>query len=211
MSGRPEQGAQDYFERLWKHDEVDWASLDSGDWRAVYERQFALLDGRSYPRALELGCGAGDFTARLAALAGHLIAVDIAPTAIRHARARVGAGVPVEFRVADVMDCDVSGEGPWDLVVMNDTIYYLGSVYTFVEVAWLAAEIFAGTAPGGRFLMANAASAVEDENGDMRPWIIRTYRDLFLNVGFGLEQELAFPVGHAGGEFEALICLFARP
>src|SRR5262249_7747985 len=154
-----------------KHGEVDWASLGSGDWRAVYERQFGLLDGRSYPRALELGCGAGGFTAPLAGLSGHLGAVGIAPPAVEHARARVGSGGRVEFRVADVMDCEVAREGPWDLIVMNDTIYYLGSVYTFVEIAWLAAEIFAGTSPGGRFLMANCSAAIEGEDEDMRPWI----------------------------------------
>ena len=94
------------------------------------------------------------------------------------------------------MEYDVRAEGPWDLVVMNDTIYALGSVFTFFEVAWLAAEIYAATSNGGWFLMANTSSEVEDDDEELRPWIIHTYRDLFRNVGYGLEAEERFPTSY---------------
>jgi hypothetical protein len=48
-------------------------------------------------------------------------------------------------------------------------------------VAWLAVQLFEATRSGGRLMLANSM----DENEDwlLRPWIIRTYRDLFVNVG----------------------------
>jgi SAM-dependent methyltransferase len=200
------------FEKLWRHDDAGWANLGSTEWQAVYERQIAMIDGRSYARALEIGCGAGFLSVLLARVTNQLVALDIAPTAIGHARTRLAGPGLVDFRVANIMEYDIRAEGPWDLIVMSDTIYSLGSVYTFFEIAWLGAEMFAATSHGGRFLLANASSAVkdEDEDEDMRPWVIRTYRDLFLNVGYCLEKEEIFPANYRGVGFQFMSSCFVK-
>ena len=38
---------------------------------------------------------------------------------------------------------------------MNETVYYIGSLYSFFDVSWLAHRLFTVTAGGGRFLMAS--------------------------------------------------------
>lgn len=194
--------AQTFFEQLWRRGDP-WDFEHSEFERAKYARQLALVEDRRYGRVLEIGCGAGCFSARLARLADHVVALDVAPSAIARARASArGTGV-VDFRVANVMDYDVRAEGPWDLVVLSETIYYLGWLYPFFDVAWLAAEIFAATASGGRLLMANTCGREKDYL--MRPWLLRTYRDLFVNVGYRVEVEATFRGVKHGVELTALL------
>jgi len=199
-----------FFERLWRRDEAGWANLESSEWQAVYGRQMAMLQGRSYARALEIGCGAGCMTGPLARITDQLVALDVAPTALDHARRKVACPNRVDFRAANIMDFDVNAEGPWDLIVMSDTVYYLGSLYTFFEMTWLAAKLFAATSTGGRFLLANACSEVENDDEVMRPWVNRTYRDLFSNVGYRLEAEEVFPASYWGINYEVLISCFTK-
>ena len=170
-----------------------------------------MLQGRRYPRALEIGCGAGFFTRFLASLADQIVALDIAPHAINRARL-LGADLQqVDFRVANVMDYAWQAEGPWDLVTFNETICYLGWLYPFFDVAWLAAQLFAATQSNGRLLMANT---VDDKDGGdklLLPYITYTYRDLFLNVGYQLETEEIFRGTKNSVDYDILISLFRKP
>jgi len=200
--------SQRFFEERWREGDpwdVESSELD----QASYESQAALLRDRTYGKALELGCGSGAFTRRLAEIADRTLAVDVAPSAIERAR---GAGLDpnaVDFRVANIMDFDLRGEGPWDLVAMSETIYYLGWLYPLFDVGWLAAEIFAATREGGRFLMANTYGGEKDYL--LRPWLIDTYRDLFLNVGYRPEAEEVVAGTKDGVEYEVLVALFSKP
>jgi hypothetical protein len=106
------------------------------------------------------------------------------------------------------MDYDLRAEGSWDLVVMSETIYYLGWLYPFFDVAWLAGEIFAATGDNGRLLMANTCGGVEDFL--LRPWIIRTYHDLSVNAGYRPASEETFRGMKDGCDIEVLISLFEK-
>lgn len=197
--------ARAFFEDLWKRGDP-WNLESAAFEEAKYERQLAILNDRRYSRVLEIGCGAGHFTASLARIADQVVAVDISPTAI--ARARTKGVENIDFRVANIMDHDLHAEGPWDLLVMSETICYLGWLYSFFDVAWLAAELFAVTRGRGQLLMANTCGGVEDYL--LRPWIIRTYHDLFVNVGYRLESEEIFRGTKDGVDLEVLISLFAK-
>jgi SAM-dependent methyltransferase len=199
--------AQAFFEALWK--EGDYWNLERSAFeRAKYDRQFAILEGRRYARTLEVGCAAGVFTRRLANVADRIVALDISPTAIERAKAAGFANAMVEFRVANVLDYDLEVEGSWDLIVMSETIYYLGWLYPFFDVGWLALRLLDATCAGGRLLMANTCGGVKDYL--LRPWLIRTYRDLFLNVGYTLETEEVFRGAKDGVPLEVLISVFCK-
>jgi SAM-dependent methyltransferase len=199
------QKAEAFFEDLWKKGDP-W-KLETSDFeRAKYETEIAAVSGRRYPRALEIGCGAGSFTRSLARIADQILAIDISPTAI--ARAQTGGLSSVDFKVANIMDQNLRAAGPWDLIVMNETICYLGWLYSFFDVAWLAAELFSGTRAGGRLLMANTCGGVEDYL--LLPWIIRTYHDLFVNVGYRRDSEQIFRGVKDGAEIEVLISVFGK-
>jgi 2-polyprenyl-3-methyl-5-hydroxy-6-metoxy-1,4-benzoquinol methylase len=201
-----ERALGETFEQAWRVGdpwELEASALD----RQSYDRQLELVGDRRYGRALELGCAAGVFTSRLAAHADHVLAVDVAPSAVERAKESVPGHV--ELRAGDVMELDPVEEGPWDLVVMSETIYYLGWLYTFFEVGWLASRIFEAINPGGRFLMANTYGT--GSNWLMRAWLIDTYRDLFRNVGFALETEERLRAEKGGVEYETLISLYGKP
>ena len=202
-----DQKAHDFFEQLWQRGDP-WNIEGSEYEQARCAQLLKVLAGRRYTRALEIGCGAGSFTRLLAGVADQVTAFDISPAAIPQARAlRAGPGM-VEFRVANVMDYSWRTEGPWDLIVLSDTISMIGWLYPFFDVAWLAAELFAGTCSGGRLLLANSMGG--DDEPLLLPWLIHTYRDLFGNVGYQLDAEETFRGTKNGVAFEVLISLFAK-
>jgi SAM-dependent methyltransferase len=201
------QKAQTFCEDLWQRGDF-WNFEHSAYEQARCERLFTLLAGRRYPRVLEIGCGAGYFTRFLSRLADHIVAFDIAPAAIARARASGIEGPTVNFRVANIMDYTWRDDGPWDLIVFCDTICYLGWLYSFFDVAWLATELFAATRRGGRLLLANSMDEVEDKL--LLPHIIRTYRDLFLNAGYELDTEEIFRGTKTGVDYDILMSLLIK-
>jgi SAM-dependent methyltransferase len=198
--------ARRFFDRLWA--ESDPWDLDSSELdQRRYARQLELLRGRRYERALEIGCGGGSFTRQLAPLCSELVAVDISKHAIERARAASDGAEAVEFRTANVMDLDFEREGSWDLVVLAETSYYIGWLYPMFELGWLAHSLHAATRPDGRCLLVDTISR---EDGIMSPWLIRSYRDLFGNVGYELESEESLHGTKESVEFEIILSLFRR-
>ena len=186
-----------------------WEEEPSELEQAGYDRQIALVNERRYRNVLELGCGAGTFTRRLAEVADRVVGLDVAPTAIARARSLGLDPAAVEFHLANVMDHDLRAEGPWDLVVMSETIYELGWLYPLFDIGWLASELFAATRDGGRFLMANTYANTDGGETDelLSPWLIDTYRDLFLNVGYRREEEEILPGTKNGVAYRTLVTL----
>lgn len=210
MTDGGEQAARkmrEHYESVWQaEDPWDFENSEFDD--ARYLRQLKLLEGRRYGRVLEIGCGSGRFTALLAETADQLVALDIAPSAIARAREAVGERTGVEFRVANVMEFESKDEEPWDLIVMSETIYCLGWLYPFFDVGWLVSELYQATKTDGRFLLVNTLGRERDYL--LRPWLIRTYRDLFRNVGFRLEKEETFGGNKHGVEYKVLMTLFQK-
>jgi SAM-dependent methyltransferase len=157
---------------------------------------------------LEIGCGAGAFTKRLVPRAQRLLALDVSAHAIGKAQAALSSAKHVEFRVANIMEHDPQQGGPWDLIVMSETIYFLGWLYSFFDVAWLTSRLLAATRPGGQLLLANSQTGMNDPL--LLPWVIRTYHDLFVNVGYVLQKEETFRAQKNGVEFDVLISLFTK-
>ena len=197
--------AKALLEGLWAGGDpwsLDTSPLD----QERYARQAALLADRRYGRALELGCGGGSFTERLVPLVDAVVAVDVAEAAVERARQRL-AGSGVTLRSLDVMDLDPAEGGPWDLVVLAETIYYLGWLHPMFDVAWLVHALHEATSPGGRLLLSDTISG---DDGLMSSWLIRTYHDLAGNVGYELEQRSVLEGSKEGVRFEILIDLFRK-
>ena len=198
-----------YFSELWRGADP-WDLETSPFEQAKYDAQLALIDAgaRRYGRALEIGCAAGAFTRRLAERCDSVVALDIAEPAIALARARTRT-TNIDYRVGNIMQWDAELDGRWDLVVLAETVCYLGWLYPFFDVAWLAHRLHEGTRPGGRLLLANTCGGVDDYL--LRPWIIRTYHDLFRNAGFAVQHDTVFRGVKNGADIEALITLAERP
>ena len=101
----------------------------------------------------------------------------------------------------------MQSERPHELQISVQSIAG-GTLYPFFDVAWFAHCVHEGTRPGGRLLLANTCGGVEDYL--LKPWIIRTYHDLFRNAGFAVLSDTMFRGNKNGAEIEAMITLFER-
>lgn len=203
-----DQKAREFFDAMWQQGDP-WEFESSEYEQARYACLLTFLGDRHYPRVLELGCGSGVFTRSLARQADHVVALDVSAAAIDRARALDLGPATVEFRQANVMEYDLHAEGPWDLIVISDITCYLGWLYSFFDVGWFVSQLFATTRNCGYCLFTNAMG----DFGDMLllPWLIRTYGDLFRNVGYDLAAEEIFRGTKHGVTIENLITLFIKP
>jgi SAM-dependent methyltransferase len=200
--------ARTFFEGLWQ--QGDYWSLETSPFEAAkYAQQLALIGDRRYGKVLEIGCGGGVFTRKLAKLAMQVIALDVAPAAIERAKRGGDANGSIEYRIADVMVYEPLADAPFELIVMSETIYYLGWLRSFFDVTWLAATLFDATSGGGRFLMTNTVGGLSSYLH--RPYLIKTYHDLFRNVGFVPEAEETFRGEKEGVALEAIISVYRKP
>lgn len=94
----------------------------------LIERQVVLqmLRDRHYSRILDVGCGLGGFTESLrkATGAAFVCGLDVSPTAITKASARYAG---CQFGVADIRRASIPfvDEGPYDLVMLQEVIWYI--------------------------------------------------------------------------------------
>jgi len=80
--------------------------------------------GSGCQAALEIGCGKGEFSQRLAQRSERVLALDLSPEMIRIARARFAHLPNIEFQIADVMSYDLAPEG-FDCIATIATLHHL--------------------------------------------------------------------------------------
>jgi SAM-dependent methyltransferase len=204
-------------QQMRQHYDQVWAAGDSWEFETSpfeqqrFAEQLRLIEGQRYPRCLEIGCGGGCFTRLLASVADQVLALDVSPTAVEQSESRMrSAGVKnVDVHAANIMEFDLQSNGLWDLVVLAETVYCLGWLYSMFDIAYLASNLLAATRPGGRLLLANAYGA--DKDWLLMPYLIDTYRDLFRNVGFTVEKETVWCGTKHAQDFQVLMTVFRAP
>ena len=117
-----ERLGREYFEGLYAESGDPWSFETSDYERDKYERTLAALGARRFRRALEAGASIGVFTRMLADRCDELLAVDVSERAVAAARERLsGLGhVRVERRTLP----EEMPEGPFDLIVASEVLYY---------------------------------------------------------------------------------------
>jgi SAM-dependent methyltransferase len=130
---------KDYYEDLWARLPEE---LEPPDWEL--RRRF-LLDGiRPGDRVLDLGCGAGDFTAEIARAGATPVGVEVAEAALARARSRHPA---LHFRLAPIEGPLPLGDGEFDVVFSSEVIEHVADT-----ARWLS-EVRRVLAPDGRLLL----------------------------------------------------------
>ena len=76
------------------------------------------------------------------------------------------------------------------------------------NVDFRAHRLHAATESGGRLLLVNTSDA--KPNGLLSAWLIRTYHDLFANVGYQLEAEETMRGAKDGVRLEILLSRFGK-
>ena len=123
--------------------------------RRKYDALVAMLPPRRFRRALDLGCGLGLLTERLASCAEEVVGIDISEVAIRCASERTRSCKNVQMRQGNLMALGAELDGRFDLVVIADTIYYLPSPIADVALKAAAARISKLLAPDGIVMVVN--------------------------------------------------------
>jgi 2-polyprenyl-3-methyl-5-hydroxy-6-metoxy-1,4-benzoquinol methylase len=74
--------------------------------------------------ALDLGCGTGAFSRRLAERCNRVIGIDLSPQMIQFARERSSKYLNIQFEIADVMTQDI-GHERFDCITSIATLHHL--------------------------------------------------------------------------------------
>lgn len=106
---------------------------------ALGEGVVELLSPRAGERILDLGCGDGTLTARIAESGAAVEGVDAAESMVAAARAR-----GIEARVLDAARLD--GREEFDAVFTNAVLHWI------LDIAPVARAVFGALRPGGRFV-----------------------------------------------------------
>ena len=118
LRGLPLDQIRADFDRIAQVSEEGW------NHSAHYYPELLRLLPVRIERALEVGCGIGDFTRQLSPRVSELVAIDLSPEMIRIARQRSAGLGQVRYEVADVMTWSAPGHG-FDAVVAIATLHHL--------------------------------------------------------------------------------------
>lgn len=127
------------FDRLAQFDEDGWTSNN-------HYHNFLLQNvPPGCQNALEIGCGTGAFSRRLAGRAQHVTAIDLSSEMIRVARNRSSRFANIRFEVADLMTYDCA-DAQFDCVATIATLHHLPTQEALVKVKHVLT-------PGGTLLV----------------------------------------------------------
>ncbi len=134
------------FEALYRREADPWSYETSPYEHAKYAATLDACGPGRYARALELGASIGVLSASLASRCERLVTIDGAPTAVARARARLRDRPEVDVRQGTI-PADIP-DGPFDLVLASEILYYL----TAPALAGTFARLREVTAPGARLV-----------------------------------------------------------
>ena len=135
------------FEARYRADPDPWGYTSSDYERDKYAATLAACGPGPFARALELGASIGVFSAALAPRCRQLTTIDAAPTAVEIARRRLASTPGV--RILEGAIPGAIPDGPYDLVVGSEILYYL----TADELAATLDRLHHQTRPGARLVV----------------------------------------------------------
>ncbi len=181
-----------YFEDLWERLPADPQVPDF-----ALRRSFLVADLRLGMRVLDLGCGAGEFTALAAEAGASVVGIEVAQAALVRART---AHPGVDFRSTEIDGPLPLADNSFELVWASEVIEHVADT-----ARWLS-EVRRVLVPGGRLLITTpshgrlrlAIGGIErfsEPLGDhLHLYTRRSLRELLVQFGFG-EIEIRQAVG----------------
>ena len=120
--------------------------------------------GEEPARILDLGCGPGFYTNRLAALGHECQGIDFGPASIEYARQHCPDNARCEFTLGDLRD--VEFPGPYDLAMV---LYGELNVFSPSEALSILGKARACLAPGGRLFVEIQTPEAVEQTGRSEP------------------------------------------
>ena len=126
QDARPQREADHFTQLYTESGHTWWGNLTAAGQRRN-DRRLELLQERlritPATRILEVGCGAGEYTRRLARLGCPVTAIDITPVLVENARRTIG-GDHLRFLVMDATDPDLPA-GSCDVVFGKSILHHI--------------------------------------------------------------------------------------
>ncbi|MGH8137884.1 MAG: class I SAM-dependent DNA methyltransferase [Steroidobacteraceae bacterium] len=116
-----------------------------------YDSLLSMLPRQPYRRVLDIGCGLGSLTRKLAPFAEHVLGTDISAAAIGQARKLSAAHPNIVYSQKNMLD-ETQGEPGFDLIVLADTLYYIEPL-TEMGLKSIVRNVSSKLAPGGLLLV----------------------------------------------------------
>lgn len=143
-----------------------WGCQRSALEQRKYREILEMISPQRFANALEVGCGEGVFTSRLAPRVGQLTALDSSSVALQRARSRIDSP-KVHWLQAD-LSVGFAGE-EFDLILACEVLYYLGQPSQIEKVARCLTDRLQ---PGGELVLCHMRTRFDDEQGFPIPrWI----------------------------------------
>jgi len=152
---RREHGAAAAFDRLYARTSDPFgAELPQYRYQQrKYNSLLSMLPQRRYRNVLDIGCGLGAFTRKLAPFADAVLGTDISEVAMSQAR-KLSIGYPnVKYSLEPMLEAPAD-EAVFDLIVLADTLYYMDSLNT-ERLRCISHNIASRLVPGGLLLLVN--------------------------------------------------------
>lgn len=141
------------------------------------ERVMATLGfEKRFGSILEIGCGEGNMTARLASISGRTLATDISDMAVRRTRETTSSFPNVETQRLDLLSDEPPGQ--FDLVVASEVLYYFekGQLPAVLE------RITSCVKNGGSVALIHARALADDDMGvELKKFAARTIHEMFIS------------------------------
>lgn len=131
-----------YFEAMFREDPDPWKFETSPYENRKYQATVNALPQARFAQACEVGCANGVLTRRLAPHCTLLLAVDVSATALAAAEARCADQPHVLFALRQLPA--EAPEGPFDLILLSEVIYYWDSADLRKLADWLLTALTSG-------------------------------------------------------------------
>jgi 2-polyprenyl-3-methyl-5-hydroxy-6-metoxy-1,4-benzoquinol methylase len=122
---RHEHGAAAAFDGLYSHS-ADPYGAELPQYRyqqRKYDSLLSMLPQRRFQSVLDIGCGRGAFTRKLAPYSAEILGTDISEVAIAQARMLSKDHPNIQYSSAPMLEAPAT-EQRFDLIVLADTLYY---------------------------------------------------------------------------------------
>ncbi|MBF0634277.1 MAG: class I SAM-dependent methyltransferase [Nitrospinae bacterium] len=144
--------------------------------RDKMERVMASLGfEKRFGSILEIGCGEGNMTVRLASIADRVLATDISDMAVRRTRQAASPFSNVEAQRLDLLSDEAPGRH--DLVVASEVLYY----FEKHQLPDVHERMTACVKKGGCVALIHARALADDEQGvELKKFGARTIHEMFI-------------------------------
>jgi SAM-dependent methyltransferase len=118
-----------------------------------YDSLLSMIPRRRYRKVLDIGCGIGALTRKLAPFADHVIGTDISAEALGQARKLSARFANITYAQDDVLDTSYP-DASFDLIILADTLYYIDSL-TDARLKSITRNAASKLTPDGLILVVN--------------------------------------------------------